>query len=162
MAPEAVQNAVFRKTLHIRVPIEMAFRVFTDRMGAWWPESHHIGDTPFKDILIDHRAGGRWYEINAKGAECIWGTVLTWEPPRKVVLSWQLQPDWTFSPDLAKASEVALEFISEGPEATRVEFEHRHLERHGAGWEKLREQVGSEGGWPTILDLYVSMAQNSK
>jgi len=79
-----------------------------------------------------------------------------------VVLSWHLQPDWSFSPDLAKASEVALEFISEGAELTRVEFEHRHLERHGACWEKMREQVGSEGGWPAILALYASMAQSSK
>jgi len=162
MAPETVQNAVFRKTIRIEVPIEVAFRVFADRMGAWWPASHHVGGTPFKDILIDHRAGGRWHEINAKGEECVWGTVVVWEPPRKVVLSWHLQPDWTFSADMAKASEVALEFISEGPESTRVEFEHRHLERHGAGWEKLREQVGSEGGWPAILNLYVSMAEDSK
>lgn len=162
MAPETAQNAVFRKTLHVEVPIETAFRVFTDRMGAWWPASHHVGNMAFKNILIDHRTGGRWYEINAKGEECIWGTVVAWEAPRQVVLSWHLQPDWTFSPDLARASEVALEFIAEGPERTRVEFEHRHLERHGAGWEKLREQVGSEGGWPAILALYVGMAQGSK
>jgi uncharacterized protein YndB with AHSA1/START domain len=162
MAPETVQNAVFRKTMRIEVPVEVAFRVFTDRMGAWWPASHHVGNTPFKDILIDHQAGGRWYEINVNGEECIWGTVLSWEPPRRVVLSWHLQPDWSFSPDLAKASEVALEFISEGAETTRVEFEHRHLERHGAGWEKLREQVGSDGGWPAILALYANMAGMSK
>ena len=162
MAPETVQNAVFRKTIRIEVPIEVAFRVFADRMGAWWPASHHVGGTPFKDILIDHRAGGRWHEINAKGEECVWGTVVVWEPPRKVVLSWHLQPDWTFSADMAKASEVALEFVSEGPQATRVEFEHRHLERHGAGWENLREQVGSEAGWPAILNLYVNMAQGSQ
>jgi uncharacterized protein YndB with AHSA1/START domain len=162
MAPEAVQNAAFRKTLQVEVPIERAFRVFTGKMGAWWPASHHVGGTPFKDILMDHHAGGRWYEINAKGEECIWGTVLLWEPPRRVVLSWHLQPDWSFSPDLARASEVALEFISEGPESTRVEFEHRHLERHGSGWEKMREQVGSEGGWPVILNLYVEMARNKE
>jgi len=155
MAPETAQNAVVKRTLHVEVPVERAFRVFTKRMGSWWPASHHIGNVPFKDILIDKKAGGRWYEINAEGAECIWGTVLEWEPPRKVVLSWHLQPDWSFSPDLARASEVALEFIAEGPESTRVEFEHRHLERHGEGWQKMREQVGSEGGWPMILELYV-------
>jgi len=155
MAPETAQNAVVKRTLHVEVPVERAFRVFTERMGSWWPASHHIGNVPFKDILIDKKAGGRWYEINAEGAECIWGTVLEWEPPRKVVLSWHLQPDWSFSPDLARASEVALEFIAEGPESTRVEFEHRHLERHGEGWQKMREQVGSEGGWPMILELYV-------
>jgi uncharacterized protein YndB with AHSA1/START domain len=83
---------------------------------------------------------------------------MSWEPPKRVVLAWQLQPDWTFNTDLAKASEVALEFIAEGPEQTRVEFEHRHLERHGEGWQKMREQVGSEGGWPLILMLFVEAA----
>jgi len=141
--------------MSVNVPIERAFKVFTERMGAWWPQTHHVGGTPFKDILIDQRAGGRWYEINANGEECIWGSVLTWEPPKKVVLSWHLQPDWSFSPDFAKASEVALEFIAEGPEKTRLEFEHRHLERHGAGWESMREKVSAPGGWPMILDCYL-------
>jgi uncharacterized protein YndB with AHSA1/START domain len=155
MVPETAQNAVVKRTLHLEVPIEKAFQVFTQRMGHWWPASHHVGGTPFKDILIDPKQGGRWYEINADGAECIWGTVVAYEPPKKVVLSWHLQPDWSFNGDIAKASEVALEFVAEGPEKTRVEFEHRHLERHGAGWEKMREQVGSEGGWPMILAEYV-------
>ena len=72
-----------------------------------------------------------------------------------MVLSWHLQPDWSFSPDMTKASEVALEFVAEGPEKTRLEFEHRHLERHGAGWEKMRQQVSAPGGWPVILDLFL-------
>jgi uncharacterized protein YndB with AHSA1/START domain len=154
MAPEAAQNAVIKRTLHLEVPIEKAFQVFTERMGLWWPASHHVGGTPFKDILIDKKKGGRWYEINVEGLECIWGTVLVYEPPKKVVLSWHLQPDWSFNADLARASEVALEFQAEGPEMTRVEFEHRHLDRHGLGWEKMREQVGADGGWPMILKLY--------
>jgi len=128
-------------------------------MGSWWPASHHVGETPFKDILIDPRTGGRWYEINVQGEESLWGGVLAWEPPKRVVLSWHLQPDWSFSPDVARASEVALEFVAEGPERTRVEFEHRHLERHGAGWEKMREQVGSETGWPAILEQYAAAAK---
>lgn len=156
MTPQTAPTAAVRRTLHINVPIEHAFRVFTEKMGSWWPASHHVGGTPFKDILIDPLVGGRWYEINVNGEECVWGSVLAWEPPKKVVLSWHLQPDWSSSPDMAKASEVALEFVEEGPEKTRVEFEHRHLERHGAGWEKMREEVGSEGGWPMILNQYVT------
>jgi len=159
MVTETVQNATVNRTLHLEVPIEKAFQVFTERMGQWWPASHHIGGTPFQDILIDKKKGGRWYEINAEGAECTWGTVVDYDPPNRVVLSWHLQPDWSFNPDLATASEVALEFVAEGPEKTRVEFAHRHLERHGAGWEKMREQVGSDGGWPAILDLYVAAAR---
>jgi len=158
MTPEPALTASFKKTMNVNVPIDRAFKVFTEKMGAWWPASHHVGGTPFRDILIDQRTGGRWYEINADGQECIWGSVLAWEPPKKVVLSWHLQPDWSFSPDLAKASEVALEFIAEGPEKTRLEFEHRHLERHGAGWEKMREQVGAPGGWPIILECFIQAA----
>ena len=156
MAAQTAPTAGVKRTLHLNVPIEHAFRVFTERMGSRWPASHHVGETPFKDILIDPRAGGRWYEVNVKGEECLWGTVLAWEPPKRVVLSWHLQPDWSFSPDTARASEVVLEFVAEGMEKTRVEFEHRHLERHGAGWEKLREQVGAEGGWPMILEQYIA------
>ena len=155
MKPETAPESAYKRTMHVDVPIERAFKVFTEKMGAWWPQSHHVGGTPFKDILIDPRAGGRWYEINAKGEECVWGSVLAWEPPKKVVLSWHLQPDWSFSPDMAKASEVALEFVAEGPEKTRLEFEHRHLERHGAGWEKMRQQVSADGGWPVILNLFL-------
>jgi uncharacterized protein YndB with AHSA1/START domain len=129
-------------------------------MGQWWPATHHVGKTPFRDILMDPRAGGRWYEVNVDGVECVWGTVVEWQPPKKVVLSWHLQPDWSFNADMAHASEVVLEFIAEGKESTRVEMEHRHLEKHGAGWEKMREQVGSDGGWPAILELYVKAAAN--
>lgn len=107
---------------------------------------------------MDPRAGGRWYEINVNGEECIWGTVVEWQPPEKVVLSWHLQPDWTFNADMARASEVVLEFVAQGKESTRVEMEHRHLERHGEGWEQLRGQIGSDGGWPAILELYVKAA----
>ena len=159
--PEPVQSTVVRKILRVEVPVEKAFQVFTERMGSWWPPSHHVGGTPFRDILIDKKKGGRWYEINAEGSECIWGTVLEYEPPRKVVLSWHLQPDWRFDADLTKASEVALEFVAEGTESTRVEFEHRHLDRHGLGWEKMRQEVGAEGGWPMILKLYVQAANQS-
>lgn len=155
MNPGTQAVAAYKRTMHVNVPIEHAFKVFTEKMGSWWPATHHVGGLAFKDILIDPRPGGRWYEINEKGQECVWGSVLAWEPPKKVVLSWHLQPDWSFNPDMAKASEVALEFVAEGPESTRLEFEHRHLERHGAGWESMREQVSSPGGWPVILDLFV-------
>ena len=161
MTPEPALTGSFKRTVRVNVPIDRAFKVFTEKMGAWWPASHHVGGTPFKDILIDHRAGGRWYEINAKGEECMWGTVVAWEPPRNVVLSWHLQPDWTFSPDLARASEVALEFISEGPERTRVEFEHRHLERFGDTPEAARTIESMTRGWGMILDGYKAEAERA-
>lgn len=154
MAPETALSTTVKKTLHVEVPIEKAFQVFTERMGSWWPATHHIGATPFQDVIVEKRAGGRWFERDAKGAECEWGSVLAWEPPKKVVLAWHLQPDFKYSPDQARASELALEFIAESPESTRVEFEHRNLDRHGEGWQKLR--AGVDPGWTQILAQYVA------
>ena len=118
-------------------------------MGTWWPASHHIGKVPFVDVVVEPRVGGKWMERGGHGEECQWGTVLAWDPPKQVVFSWQLQVDWSFSTDMSRASEVAFTFFAEDPEATRMEFEHRHLERHGQGWEAIRE--GVEGGWTGIL-----------
>ena len=157
MAPEIVQNTTVKKTLRVAVPIEKAFQVFTERMGAWWPATHHIGGTPFKDVIVEPRAGGRWFERDAKGTECEWGSVIGYEPPSKLLLAWHLQPDFKFSPDKSRASEVALEFIAEGPESTRVEFEHRHIDRHGEGWEKMRASV--DPGWGQVLAGYVAAAK---
>jgi len=141
-----------KRTLRVAVPIEFAFRTLAGRMGTWWPATHHIGKTPFAEVVIEPRAGGRWFERDANGAECDWGLVLRYEPPEKLVLGWHLQPDFQFDPDPASASEVVFELFAEGPERTRVEFEHRHLERHGAGWEKLRTSV--DGGWAQVLGPY--------
>lgn len=151
MTPEPALMASVKRTLRVNVPIDRAFRVLTQRMGSWWPASHHIGKTPFAEIVVEPHAGGRWFERDANGAECGWGTVLVWDPPKQLLLSWHLQPDWQYNPDLSRASEVSFQFIAEGPEATRLEFEHRHIERHGEGWEKLRAGVDSPGGWTGVL-----------
>lgn len=148
--------ATVRRTLRVNVPIDRAFRVLTEKMGTWWPASHHIGKTPFTEIVVEPRAGGRWFERGAAGTECDWGRVLVWEPPKRLILAWHLQPDWQYSTDPARASEVAFEFIAEGPEATRLEFEHRHIERHGEGWERLFGEVDSPGGWTGVLAEYDS------
>lgn len=141
--------ATVKRSLSVGVPIEYAFRMLTGKMAIWWPASHHIGQVLFTEIVVEPRAGGRWLERGAKGEECQWGTVLVWNPPKQVVFSWQLQTDWKFSPDMSRASEVAFTLFAEGPEMTRLEFEHRHLERHGEGWENIRK--GLEGGWTGIL-----------
>lgn len=125
--------------------------MLTQKMGTWWPATHHIGKTPFTEIVVEPHAGGRWFERDIVGAECDWGRVLVWEPPKQVVLSWHLQGDFHYDPDMSRASEVSFEFFSEGPEATRVEFEHRSLERHGEGWQTLRASVDSPGGWTAVL-----------
>jgi len=128
--------------------------VFTEKMASWWPATHHIAKQPFQEIVIEPRADGRWLERAADGTECPWGRVLAWEPPHRVALSWHLQADWQFDPNPEKASEVEIRFFAEGAGKTRVELEHRGLERHGAGWEQIRTGVDSPGGWSAILENF--------
>jgi len=154
MTPQTAPAAAVKRTLRVGVPIDRAFRALTENMGTWWPASHHIGKAPFAEIVVEPRVSGRWFERDGSGKECDWGRVLVWNPPKQIVLSWQLQPDWQYSADMSRASEVSFEFIGEGPEMTRLEFEHRHIERHGEGWENLRKGVDSPGGWTGVLAQY--------
>lgn len=161
MTPETARMATVKRTLHVNVPIEFAFRMMTQKMATWWPATHHIGKTPFAEIVVEPHTGGRWFERDVAGAECDWGRVLTWNPPKQLVVSWHLQADWTFDPDMSRASEVSFEFIAEGPEATRLEFEHRHIERHGEGWQKVFAGVDSPGGWTVVLAQFADTLQKS-
>lgn len=155
MTPETETTASVKRSLLVGVPIDRAFRVLTEKMGTWWPSTHHIGKNPFAEVVVEPFSGGRWFERDAGGAECDWGKVLVWEPPKRVVFSWHLQADWKFDPDMRRASEVSFEFLVDGPERTRVEFEHRHIERHGEGWEKIRKGVNE--GWNGVLAQYVHL-----
>jgi uncharacterized protein YndB with AHSA1/START domain len=138
-------------TLTVEAPVGRAFAVFTEGVGRWWPASHHIGESELADAIIEPRAGGRWYERNSDGSECDWGHVLAWEPPRRVLLAWQLDADWRYDPDLV--TEVEVRFEADG-ERTHVTFEHRHLERMGERAEKVRRSVDSPEGWRGILARY--------
>lgn len=142
-------------TLTVEAPIERAFAVFTAGFASWWPRSHHIGETDLVDAIIEPRPGGRWYERNADGSECDWGHVIAWEPPRRVLLAWQLDADWRYDPDLI--TEVDVRFEADG-ERTRVTFEHRHLERMGERAEEVRRSVDSPEGWRGILAAYAEAA----
>lgn len=152
----AAPNAVVNKTLHLRCSRDHAFSVFTQNMGRWWPATHHVGNVPFRDILIEPRTGGRWYEINAEDTEGMWGHVLKWDPPRRVVLSWHLDTTFTFNPDVDRASELDISFHALGDNEVRVDFEHRHIERHGHGFEKLRDML--DGGWVGVLGEFAKLA----
>jgi uncharacterized protein YndB with AHSA1/START domain len=150
----AAKADIVRKTLNTNVPIERAFEVFTGKMAAWWPATHHIAKQAFAEIVVERCSGGRWFERAADGSECEWGRVLAWEPPHRMVFSWHLQADWKYDPNPEKASEVEIRFFAEGAGKTRVELEHRALERHGAGWEQIRTGVDSPGGWSAILEQF--------
>ncbi len=161
--PNTIEGAVVRKNVRVAVPIEHAFSVFVEQMETWWPAEHHIGAKPFQSIIVEPRKGGRWYERDAEGNDCTWGHILAWEPPHRVTFSWHLGPDWQFNPDLARASEVEIRFTAESPSATLVELEHSALERHGEGYEKMREMLDSPDAWSRTLTEFAKAAnQESK
>ncbi len=144
------------KSIRVKAPIERAFNVFVEQMETWWPATHHIGSTPFEAIFVEPREGGRWYERNAKGEICDWGTVLKWDPPHRVTFSWHVgpghdSPEWKFDGDMAKASEVEIRFTAEGPGTTLVELTHSKIEKHGEGAEQLRDMFDGPGAWEGIL-----------
>jgi uncharacterized protein YndB with AHSA1/START domain len=162
-----VEEAVVRKSVRVQVPIERAFSVFVEQMEKWWPATHHIGEKPFETIFVEPRVGGRWYERDVAGNLNDWGTVLAWDPPHRVTFSWHVgpghdQPDWVCDPDVAKASEVEIRFSAEGPATTLVELAHSKLERHGEGYQKLREIFDGPGAWQEILVLFAKAAQGGK
>jgi uncharacterized protein YndB with AHSA1/START domain len=153
----AIPEAHVSKSLLVDCPQEHAFRVFTQHMGSWWPATHHIGALPFTDIVIEPRAGGRWYELNANGVEGAWGHVLAWDPPRELVLSWHLNTKFEFVADLDQASRLEIRFLKHGVNQTRIEFAHWHIERHGEGYQGLRDQL--DNGWVGVLAELAKLAE---
>jgi uncharacterized protein YndB with AHSA1/START domain len=144
-----------RKTIVVAAPAALAFEVFTARLDSWWPlESHHIGKSKPVGAVIEPRAGGRWYERGEDGSECDWGRVLAFEPPRRLLLTWEITADWQHDPTFV--TEVEVKFIAEGDKHTRVELEHRLLDRYGARAAEMRAAFDSPGGWTGLLDKFAS------
>ena len=141
-----------RRSVVVPVPRERAFEVFTGGMTGWWPSDHHIGSAPIEQIVIEPREGGRWYTRHTDGSETSTGYVAAWEPPDRVVVTWQISAEWKYDPSLVTTVEVR--FVAESPERTRVELEHRDLERFGDRAEKVRDSLDSSGGWQGLLDLF--------
>jgi hypothetical protein len=156
--PETAVSAVVRKSIRVSAPIERAFSVFVEQMETWWPPDHHIGAEPFQSIIIEPRVGGRWYERDAQGNDGLWGFVRAWDPPNLVTLSWHLGPDWKFNPDLAYSSDVELRFTAEGSSATLVQLTHSGIERHGEGYQQLREIFDGPNAWTRTLEEFARAA----
>jgi len=147
-------------THSVLVPLEAdeAFALFTDRFSDWWPkDSHHIADADAADVFLEPREGGRWYERSEDGQECDWGRVLEVDRPNRILLAWQLTPQFDFDPDPANGTEVEVTFDAE-ENGTRVTLEHRGFEVHGEAGAAMRESVGGEGGWATLMELYKNAA----
>jgi uncharacterized protein YndB with AHSA1/START domain len=145
------QQASVRTQVVVAAPIERAFQVFTQDFDRIKPREHNLLQVPIVETVFERRVGGTIYDRGVDGSVCRWARVLAYEPPHRVVFSWDISPRWQLESDLDKTSEVEVRFISETPQRTRVELEHRNLDRHGAGWEAERDAIAGEGGWPLYL-----------
>jgi uncharacterized protein YndB with AHSA1/START domain len=154
---EGDQANSLRKVVSVNAPPEVAWRVFTEKMGTWWPlATHKIGKAKAVDVVVEPRADGRWYERGDDGSTCDWGRVLLWEPHSRLVLTWEITADWQH--DLSLKTEVEVRFIGEGKDGTRVELEHRHLDLYGARRDEMRGIFDSEGGWSGLLASFARAA----
>ncbi len=148
-------------SITVDAPIEVAFEVFTEDMGSWWPPDHHILQAPLASMVFEPRTGGRVYDVGEDGSECQWARVLAYEPPQRVVFSWDISLQWQVESNPDRTSEVEVRFVPQGPNSTRVELEHRHLDRHGEGWEGMREAVGSPEGWGAGLQRFARHVEHA-
>jgi len=153
--PSSAADSVL-KTIQVKASQERAFRVFTEEFDSWWPRSHHVGKSPMVKSVIEGRVGGRCYAEQEDGADCVWGSILAWEPPRRFVLAWRIDANWQLESDMSKCSEVEVNFTPEADGYTRVDLEHRYFSRMGASGETVRAAVDSKGGWGMLLELFAS------
>ena len=152
--PMDTEETTVRKVVTVDAPIERAFAVFTTGFDTWWPRTHHIAEAEMTEAIIEGRAGRRWYERGVDGSECDWGTVLAFDAPNHLTLSWNLDGEFHYDPDPAHTSRVDVWFTAESPARTRVELAHSQLDHHGENWRQLRDGVASDGGWPVLIDGY--------
>jgi uncharacterized protein YndB with AHSA1/START domain len=155
MNTQAAATSV-RTSIVVEAPIERAFSVFTDGFGSFKPREHNLLDVEIAETVFESHVGGHIYDRGVDGSECRWARVLEFQPPDRVVFSWDISPQWQIETDLDKTSEVEVRFVAESPGRTRVELEHRNLDRHGAGWEAERDGVGGDQGWPLYLDRFAA------
>jgi uncharacterized protein YndB with AHSA1/START domain len=152
-----VQATSVRHEVLVEAPIERAFSVFTKGFGSFKPPEHNMLGVDIAETVFELREGGHVYDRGVDGSECRWARVLAYEPPNRVVISWDISPQWQIETDPEKTSEVDVRFIAEAPDRTRVELEHRNIDRHGDGWEAVREGVDGDAGWPLYLRRFADV-----
>jgi uncharacterized protein YndB with AHSA1/START domain len=146
-----------KNSIVVEAPIARAFKVFTEDFGKFKPAEHNMLAVPIAETVFEPKVGGYLYDRGVDGSECRWARVLAYEPPNRVLLSWNISPRWQVETDPQKVSEWEVRFIAETAERTRVEIEHRNLERHGDGWESVRDGVKNDQGWPLYLRRYAEV-----
>ena len=150
-------SAVIRRDIVVDAPVDKAFSVFTERLGDFKPPEHNLLASPIAETVFEPRVGGHIYDRANDGTECHWARVLVYEPPHRVVFSWDIGPTWQLEANPENASEVEVRFTAETPDRTRVELEHRNIDRHGPGWEAVADGVGHDQGWPLYLARYAAL-----
>jgi uncharacterized protein YndB with AHSA1/START domain len=150
-------DVVVRRQIVVEAPKERAFTVFTERFGDLKPQEHNLLGAAIVETVFEPKVGGHIYDRAADGSECRWARVLAYEPPDRVVFSWDISPQWSLETDPDNTSEVEVRFVAETPQRTRVELEHRNIDRHGPGWEGVRDGVAHDEGWPLYLDRYAAL-----
>ena len=154
------EAATVRRQVVVDAPVERAFFVFTERFGDFKPPEHNLLGAPVAETVFEPRVGGGIVDRAADGSQCRWARILAFDPPERVVFSWDIGPRWTIETDQAQASEVEVRFYAESPTRTRVELEHRHIDRHGPGWEAITGGVDGPQGWPLYLDRYAALLKD--
>jgi uncharacterized protein YndB with AHSA1/START domain len=147
-----------RREIVVATSQDRAFEVFTAGMTSWWPAHHHNGSAPIETVIVEPHEGGRWYTRHTDGSETSTGFVNAWEPPERLVLTWQIGADWKYDPRLVTS--VELRFTAEGPDRTHVALEHRDLERFGPEAERMRQMFEAPGAWDATLAAYAAAAQD--
>lgn len=156
MSIQAADTTV-RTSIVVEAPMARAFKVFTEDFGKFKPAEHNLLGVEIAETVFEPKVGGFLYDRGTDGSVCRWARVLAYDPPNRVLLSWNISPQWQIETDPRKTSEWEVRFIAETPQRTRVEIEHRHLERHGEGWQGVREGVAGDQGWPLYLQRYAKL-----
>ena len=150
-------TTVVRRQILVRAPIERAFTVFTERFGDFKPPEHNLLSAPIAETVFEPRVGGHIYDRATDGSECRWARILAYQPPDRVVFSWDINPRWQIETDPDNTSEVEVRFTAQGPDETLVELEHRNIDRHGPGWQAVADGVANDAGWPLYLTRYANL-----
>jgi uncharacterized protein YndB with AHSA1/START domain len=153
---------VVRRQIVVPVPIERAFAVFTERFGDFKPPEHNLLRVPIAETVFEPKVGGHIYDRGTDGSECRWARILAFDPPQRVVFSWDISPQWTIETEPGNTSEVEVTFIAETPHRTRLELEHRHIDRHGPSWPAVSDGVANDQGWPLYLQRYAALFSEDK
>jgi uncharacterized protein YndB with AHSA1/START domain len=156
------QDTSVRTEIVVNASAERAFRVFTEHFDRIKPREHNMLGVDIAESVFEPRVGGRVFDRGVDGSECQWARVLAYDPPARIVFSWDINPYWQIETDLDKTSEVEVRFVAETADRTRVELEHRNLDRHGDGWEGTRDGVQGEQGWPLYLERFAGVVDEER